>query len=447
MINEPPNAWDTLFYNGCVLTVNPAFDVIEDGIICVKDGIIERVEKRSGNAQEYPAAERVDAGGGMILPGLVNSHTHLPMSLFRGLADDLPLSEWLNEHIFPAEANHIDPSSVRAGTLLSCLEMLLSGTTTCVDGYFYEDHVAQAVLEIGMRAVLAQGVIDFPAPGAPDPGKNIEAAKSYVERWKGASPLMTPSVFCHSPYTCSEKTLRAAKDAARSANVPFQIHVAETRQEKEAIESEQGCSPAAYLDRLGILDERTLIAHAVWMGQDDIRILENRGAGIAHCPESNMKLASGIAPVPALVAAGIAVGLGTDGCASNNDLDLFSEMDAAAKLHKVTSGDPTVLGAREILRMATIEGARAAGLDHAVGSIEPGKDADLVVVDTRTPRLTPLYHPESHLVYAAARADVRDVYVRGRCLVRGGAPTGMDPEALLADARRVARRIRGGQRP
>jgi 5-methylthioadenosine/S-adenosylhomocysteine deaminase len=437
--------YDTVFFNGCVITVNPAFDIIEDGVVCILGGVIERVEKRGGDIAGYRAAERIDAGGGLILPGLVNCHVHLPMSLFRGLADDLPLAEWLSGHIFPAEERFLDPSAVGTGTRLSLLEMLLSGTTACCDGYFYEDAVAEAALDAGIRAVLAQGVIDFPAPGIPDPEENVEAAAGFVSRWQGVSDLITPSIFCHSPYTCSEKTLFRAKEAAARAGVRFQIHAAETAGEAEEIRASRGASPVAYLDRLGVLDPETVVSHAVWVDGEDIDILAASGAAVAHSPESNMKLAAGIAPVPRFVQAGIRVGLGTDGCASNNNLDLFAEMDTAAKLHKVSALDPTVLDARQVLRMATIEGARAIGLDHLAGSIEPGKAADLIVLDTRRPHLTPMYHPESHLVYSARGADVRDVFVDGRARVRNRELVGQDAGAVMAEAAALGRRIGEGR--
>ncbi len=435
--------YDTVILNGRVLTLNPAFDIIEDGAVCIENGVIVRVEPRPPDMGAYPADQVIDAQKGLIMPGLVNAHAHLPMSLFRGLADDLPLAEWLSEHIFPAESRHIDPFAVRSGTRLSCLEMLLSGTTTCCDGYFFEDAVAEAVQETGMRAVLAQGVIDFPAPGVPDPAENVAAASQYVSRWQHVSGLITPSIFCHSPYTCSAETLTRAKKAAGGAGVCFQVHAAETRQEYEQSLAEQGVSPVQYLDRLGVLDEQTLVSHAVWVDKEDIRILASRGCAIAHNPESNMKLASGVAPVPEFIRAGIPVGLGTDGCASNNNLDLFAEMDTAAKLHKGFSGDPRVMDARQVLRMATIEGARALGLDKRVGSIETGKEGDIIVIQTRQPHLTPMYHPESHLVYAVRGADVRDVLVKGRTLVKNREIIGMDTEAILAEARSLGRRIGG----
>ena len=433
---------DCLIRNGTLLTMDAADTSIDSGCVAVKNGRI--VELGSDEPlQSRPAKETLDARGGIIMPGLINAHTHLPMSLFRGLADDLPLEQWLNEHIFPAEAAHITPESVALGARLSLAEMLLSGTTTCCDGYFLANWVAEAVEEVGLRAVLGQGVIDFPAPGVPDPKENIPVAKAFVQKWQGRSPRIHPSIFCHAPYTCSAETLRLAKQAADELGVLFQIHVAETRSEARICRKTHGCSPIQYLDRLSLLNRRTLLMHAVWVDETDIRIIARQAACVAHCPESNMKLASGIAPVPDMLTAGVTVALGTDGCASNNDLDLWAEMDAAAKLHKVHRLDSTVMDAGTVLRMATIEGARALGLDREIGTLEIGKQADLIVIDTNQPHLTPMYHPRSHLVYAVHAADVRHVLIAGRPVVRDRQLQTIDGDALIRQARQMGGIISG----
>ena len=435
---------DCLIRNGTVLTMDATGTSIARGGVAVKDGRIvdlgpdERLRSR-------PAGQTLDARGGIIMPGMVNAHTHLPMSLFRGLADDLPLEQWLNEHIFPAEAAHISPDSVALGARLSAAEMLLGGTTTCCDGYFLAHRIAEAVEEAGLRAVLGQGVIDFPAPGVADPKENINAAETFVKEWQGRSTRIRPSIFCHAPYTCSADTLRAAKRAAEDQGVLFQIHVAETRSEARKCREAHGCSPVQYLDRLGLLNRRTLLVHAVWVDDTDIRIIGKRGARVVHCPESNMKLASGIAPIPDMLAAGVTVALGTDGCASNNDLDLWAEMDAAAKLHKVQRLDSTVMDAGAVLRMATIEGARAIGLDKETGSLEIGKQADLIVIDTNQPHLVPMYHPRSHLVYAVHAADVRHVLIAGRPVVRERQLQTIDRDALIGEVRQMGGIIAGTQ--
>ncbi|MEA1946699.1 MAG: amidohydrolase, partial [Thermodesulfobacteriota bacterium] len=277
---------------------------------------------------------------------------------------------------------------------------------------------ASAVYKSGIRGVLGQGVIDFPAPGVPDPSNNIKNAVGFVEKWHGVFHLITPSIFCHSPYTCSEDTLKKAKAASDSKGLLFQIHAAETKSEYIRIQTEQHTTPVKYLDRIGILDDNTLIVHGIWLDNDDIEIIAKRRSKVSHNPQSNMKLASGIAPVPSLLNAGVTVGLGTDGCASNNDLDLFREMDTAAKLHKVNLLDPTIMDARTVLKMATINGAKAIGLDKDIGSLEAGKQADVIIIDTEKPHLVPMYNPVSHIIYAVQGSDIRDVIVAGRILVR-----------------------------
>ncbi len=434
------NTFDIIVKDARILTMNPENPEIQGGFIAVRSGKIVAL----GSGDELPEAESgeiIDGKNCVVMPGLVNVHTHLPMSLFRGLADDLPLMTWLNEHIFPAEAEFVGPESVRIGALLACAEMIMSGTTCCCDGYFHEAVVADALIESGMRGVLAQGVIDFPAPGVPDPRKNVDHAVDYVKAFAGRSPMITPSIFCHSPYTCSRETLKNAKAAADSHGVLFQVHASETEAENRQILAEQGCTPIQYLDRLGILDERTLIAHAVWVDEEDMEIIARSGARVSHNPESNMKLASGVAPVPDLLSAGIIVGLGTDGCASNNDLDLFSEMDTAAKLHKVHRLDPTVMDAETVLRMATVDGARALGLSDRIGTLETGKEADLIVIDLAKPHLAPLYRPVSHMVYAARGSDVRDVIAGGKILMRDRVLTTLDLSKILEDAAAMGRSI------
>ena len=436
-----PQILDTVIFNCTVLTVDPAFSILDDGFVGIRNGRIVQVASRQGDTPLPDAKQAVDACRGIVLPGLVNAHTHLPMSLFRGLADDLPLPVWLNEHIFPAEAAHIIPEPVRLGTLLSCAELLLSGTTTCCDGYFLEDYVAEAVSGTGLRALLGQGVIDFPAPGVPDPKDNVNHAVAFVDRWQHVSSRLRPSIFAHSPYTCSAETLKAAKHAASDRGLLFQIHVAETRQELQNIRSEKNDTPVAYLDRLGILDPDTLLVHAVWLDESDLAHISRQGAKLVHCPESNMKLASGVASVPQWIDHGLAVGIGTDGCASNNNLDLLKEMDMAAKLHKVYSGAPTVMDAATVLKMATLEGARAIGMEKEIGSLEVGKQADLVIMDAFKPHLFPLYNPISHIVYSASGSDVRDVMVAGEFLVRHRHLTTIDIDDVMDQVHRLARQI------
>ncbi len=291
--------------------------------------------------------------------------------------------------------------------------------------------------------VSGQGVIDFPAPGVPDPKQNIDVADRFVRRWCDVSSLIIPSIFCHAPYTCSPETLQAAKTAADKRGVLFQIHVAETRSEEEQCQQSHGCSSVRYLDQLGLLDHRTLLIHAVWVDDSDLDIIARRQSPVIHCPESNMKLASGIAPVPQMLDKGIVVGLGTDGCASNNDLDLFHEMDTVAKLHKTHQQDPSVLDAATVVRMATMGGAQALALDHKIGSLEKGKSADLIVIDTARPHLTPMYHPASHLVYAVKGSDVQDVLIDGKWVVKDRRTLTLDTGAVMEEAKKLGGLITG----
>jgi 5-methylthioadenosine/S-adenosylhomocysteine deaminase len=393
---------------------------------------------------ELPAAitakKTIDGAGCLLMPGLVNTHTHAPMTLFRGLADDLPLMTWLNEHIFPAEAKSVNPEMVYWCSKLAAAEMILAGTTTVADGYFLEDRVAQAFADCGLRAVAAQGVIDFPAPGVPDPTQNITAAAQFIDDWQNRNDLVTPAVFCHSPYTCSTDTLKRAKDIARQKNVKLFVHVAETKAEVEQLQEQHGTTPVRYLDSLGILDRDTLCVHCVWLDEEEIAILAQRGTGVSTCPQSNMKLGSGIAPLKELLKKNIPVGLGTDGCASNNTLDLFREMDLCAKLHKVKELDPTALPAGQILQMATWRGAEVLGLQEKIGSLAPGKTADLVLLDLQQPHLQPFYSQDL-LVYAANGADVSTVIINGRLVLENRRILTFDVQEVMERVRELANNL------
>jgi 5-methylthioadenosine/S-adenosylhomocysteine deaminase len=438
---QEETAYDIVIHNGTVLTINRGFDILETGFICVSDGRIERIETHRPDRPLPDAQQTIDAQGGIIMPGLVNTHGHAPMTLFRGLADDVPLMTWLNDYMFVAEARWISPETAYTATLLSCAEMLLSGTTTCCDGYFFEDSVATAVEESGMRAILGQGIVDFPAPGIPEPEKNVAEALAFIQKWVGKTPLISPGLFCHSPYACSERTLREARRAADETNSLFQIHVAETQSEVKQIRERHGLSPVQYLDSIDTLNSKTLAVHAIWVDETDIDSMAEKGVGVSVTTESEMKLASGVAPVPAFLERGIAVGLGTDGCASNNNLDMFQEMDFVAKLHKVDNLDPTALNARQVLRLATIGGAEAIGLEDRIGSLKMGKRADVIIIDTHKPHLTPLYDPASHIVYSASGADVKDVIIDGKVIVQDRILRTIRLEAVMEAVERLARKI------
>ena len=410
---------ETVIISGLVLTMEPDRPVIGNGAVKVRGDTIAWV----GSLEDLDLRGEtriVKRPGTLMLPGLVNCHTHLPMSLFRGMADDLPLAVWLNEHMFPAEAARINPGSARQWALHSCRELLLSGVTTCCDGYFHEHDVALAAEESGIRAVLGQGIIDFPAPGVPDPSVNVEHGTAFAETWLNRDSRIRPSLFCHSPYTCSETTLKRAKEAARALGILFQVHVAETRDEQAMIRDKYGLSPVAHLARLGILDPETLLVHCVWLDPGDRAILKDTGAAVVHCPESNMKLASGVAPFPELAAMGVRLGLGTDGSASNNDLDLFREMHSASLLHRAAPDGSPAVDDRFLVRTATLGGATALGMDRRIGSIRPGKKADLILVDMDRPHLVPLVDPWASLVHRVMGGDVMEVFVDGRHLVTRG---------------------------
>lgn len=436
---ESRESVDLLVTGGTLLTMNETMEITEDPVIGIREGRIAFV--RTGKDGIPEARERIDATGCAVLPGLVNTHTHAAMVCFRGLADDLPLMEWLHGHIWPAEAKYVNRDTVYAGATLAIAEMLLSGTTTFCDSYFYSGSVARAAVEAGIRAVIAQGFIDFPTPDSPDPARQIDIAERFVGTWRNCSPLVTPSLFCHTPYTCSTKTLKIIKETARRIDVPFQTHLSETRDEVDIVRQRFGKSPVDYLESIGVLDERTIAVHCNWVEEEELDLLAARDVKVSHNPESNLKLAAGMAPVPRMLRKGITVGLGTDGCASNNDLDLFGEMGTAAKIHKLTEMDPTVMDATTILRMATIEGAKVLGLEREIGSVEPGKWADLILVDMEKPHFTPLYNLCSHLVYAARGSDVITAIVGGKTVMRNRRLLTINLPSAMEDVRRIGRNI------
>ena len=422
---------DMVIEGGILITMVDGEPPIIPARVCLKKNRIVNIQVMDRAFSPSPNVEIIDASDCIIMPGLINSHCHTPMTLFRGSADDLPLREWLYDKIFPMESEHLRPETVYWGSLLGCLEMIASGTTSFMDGYFFEDDTVQAVYRSGLRAHLAQGVIDFPAPGVPDPAENLIKATEFVEKWVGYSDLISPGIFCHSPSTCSEKTLKGAMEISRDFFLPLQIHLSETLDEVDEVMKKTGQRPVHFLNKLGILDEGLIAAHAVHLTRDEIELLAERGVKIVHVPESNMKLSSGVARITEMISLGMKIGLGTDGCASNNDLDIFQEMDTAAKLGKVSTGNPVSMGARMVLKMATSWGAAVLGIEQEVGTIEKGKKADIIVVDLHSPHLTPLYNPFSSLVYSANGSDVRDVIVDGQILMRNRIFQTLDPEEIM----------------
>jgi len=430
---------DTLLINGTVLTMDAGGTQVLNGTVAVAGDKIVGV----GKGNEFipgPETRVIDAGGGIIMPGLVNTHTHAAMTCFRGLADDVPLAAWLNDHIFPAEAK-LDYQKVHAGTLLACAEMILSGTTCFCDMYLFEGAVAEAARQAGVRAVVGEVLYDFPSPNYGPIEKGFAYTEALVKKWQD-DPLITIAVEPHSPYLCAPGLLKTAHDLARQYDMPLVIHVAETEAEAQRSIEQNGKSPVAHLADLGVLFPNVLACHCVALKDGDLALLKEFDVKVAHNLESNMKLASGVAPVPQLIEAGICVGLGTDGCASNNNLDLFLEMDTVAKLHKVHTLDPTIMDAETVLRMATIEGARALGLADRIGSLEPGKQADIIVIDTNKPHLTPMYHPASHLVYAVRGSDVATVLINGCTVMQDRQLKTIDLEAAMDAVIRISKEIK-----
>ena len=431
--------FDILVTNGIVVTMDSENRIISSGAVAISG---DRIADIGPMAQfvDCHAKKIIDAKGGVIMPGLVNTHTHASMTCFRGLADDMELMTWLNDHIFPAEAS-LDYQKVHAGALLACAEMILSGTTCFADMYLFEDAVAEAAKAAGVRAVVGEVLYDFPSPCYGPIEQGFRYTENLIQKWKH-DPLITVAVEPHSPYLCAPDLLIRAARLSESHNIPLIIHVAETRSEMATIQDRYGKSPIAHLASIGVLSPRLLACHCVMVTEPDIELIAAFDVKVSHNPESNMKLASGIAPVPRLQNAGVCVGLGTDGCTSNNNMDMFSEMDAAAKIHKVNCMDPTVMSAPTVLKMATIDAARTLGLDAVTGSLETGKKADVIVLDTSKPHLTPMYNVYSHLVYAAGGHDVTTSVINGRIVMENRQLLTLDVEKIMADVHQIASSVK-----
>jgi 5-methylthioadenosine/S-adenosylhomocysteine deaminase len=436
-----PKSADMLVTNGTVLTLDAGDTEIINGAVAIAKDTIAAVAP----ADEFGAwsvSQVIDANGGIIMPGLINSHTHAAMTCFRGLADDLQLMTWLNDHIFPAEAK-LDDQKVYSGALLACAEMIMSGTTCFCDMYLFEDAVARAAKKAGMRAVVGEVLYDFNSPNYGPIENGFKYTQKLIDIWQD-DPLVTIAVEPHSTYLCAPQLLKKAFDLTQSFNLPLVIHLAESKSEIDQIKERYSRTPVEHLAELGVLAPNVLACHCVELTENDIALLQRFDVKVAHNAESNMKLASGVAPIPRLINEGICVGMGTDGCASNNDLDLFQEMDSVAKLHKAKSLDPTVMDAATVLKMATIKGARALGLDPVIGSLETGKKADLIIVDTNKPHLTPMYNPVSHMVYAAIGSDVTTSIINGTVVMQDGKIKTMDIKAVMDDVNRIATEITTG---
>ena len=435
-------AWncDVLIVGGTVVTMDGDRRVIEDGAVAIKDGNIVKVGARNYVTQSLTAKRTINAAGKAVIPGLINTHTHAAMSLFRGISDDLDLNDWLTKFIFPAEAKNVNEQFVRAGTRLAMAEMIRGGTTTYCDMYYFEDAVADETKKAGMRGVLGETIIKFPVSDNKTPEEALAYTEKFIKKWTN-DPLIVPAAAPHAPYTLETATLKAIREQSDRLNSAVVIHVAETKKERDDILAQYGKTPAAYLDSIGFLSNRTIAAHSIWLTSDEIDIYKQRGVGAAHCPTSNMKLASGVAPIPEMLVKDIAVGLGTDGAASNNDLNMWEEIDLAAKLHKLMSNDPKTLPAEQAFEMATIRGARALHLDKITGSLQVGKRADIAIVDLDSLNQVPYFNIYSALVYSTKATDVRTVIINGRIVMLDRRLLTLNESVIKKDATKYRAKI------
>jgi 5-methylthioadenosine/S-adenosylhomocysteine deaminase len=431
---------DLIVAHGTVVTMDGQRRILADGAIAVRGDAIAAIDSTAKIDATYESSKVIDARGGLILPGLINAHTHMSMSLFRGLADDLSLDDWLNKYIFPAEHRYVTRDFVTWSTRLSLLEMLRGGTTTVADMYYFEEEVAEATKAAGMRGVLGETLIGFPSPDSATPAAALSYTESFLKHWKG-DPLITPAVAPHSIYTCPETLLKDAAALAQSNLAPLLIHVAEAPFEIEKSRHEHGLTTVQYLARIGLLGPNVLGAHCIWLDQADVQTLAHFGVGCSYNPSSNMKTAAGLMPAVELLAAGVAVGIGTDGAASNNNQDMFEEMDLAAKEQKFARMDPKALAAAQIVEMATVTGARALHLERQIGSLEVGKKADLIVMDTSAAHATPMYDVYSAIVYALKSSDVRTSVIGGKLVMEDRHMLTLDEPAILAKAAEYAKQI------
>jgi 5-methylthioadenosine/S-adenosylhomocysteine deaminase len=426
---------DLLVSGGALVTMDGERRVLEDGAIAIKGDVIVALGPRAEIESKFAASQTINAKGKLVLPGFINGHTHVPMTLFRGLHDDVTLDEWLRKYIFPAEAKNVTEEFVRWGTRLAAAEQIRGGVTTFADMYYFEDAVAEETKAAGMRGVLGETFIDFPAPDNKTNAAALEYTEKFLKRWQG-DPLIHAAPAPHSIYTCSQKTLQDAVALARKYNAPILIHVAEMKKELDDSRAQNGTTPVQYLDKIGILGPDVVAAHCIFVDAADRKILAQRNVGCVHNPSSNMMLASGVSPVPELRAAGVAVGLGTDGPAgSNNDLDLMEEIDLAAKLAKITKMDPLALNAKAVVEMATIDGARALHMEKEIGSLEAGKKADLILIGLDEPNAVPMYDIYAQIAYALKGNDVQTVIIGGRVVMLDKKVLTVDEAAAIAKAR------------
>ena len=442
VLAQTPTAVDAIWSARWVVTMDAQRRVIENGAVAIAGDHIVDVGTRADIDRRYSARQRLDRADAILAPGLINTHTHAAMSLFRGIADDMNLQDWLTKFIFPAEAKNVDREFVRWGTRLALLEMALSGTTTYTDMYYFEDTVAEVTKQAGLRGVLGESVIDFPAPDYKTPQASLAATERFFKQYAN-DPLIIPAVAPHAIYTVPNDVLQAARALANRYQKPLEIHLSETKTENDESLAKRKMTPTALLDSLGVLNGWTLAAHGVWLTDSDMAILKRRDTGLAHNPSSNMKLASGVARVVKVLSLGIPMGLGTDGVAgSNNDVDMMEEMDLAAKLQKVTTGDPRALPAIQAVEMATITGARALHLEKLIGSLEKNKRADMITISLAGANAVPLYNVYSQMVYALKGSDVTDVMVNGRLIVRDRRMLTLDARPIMLKAAEYQERVK-----
>jgi 5-methylthioadenosine/S-adenosylhomocysteine deaminase len=432
---------DLIVTGGTVASMDAARTIFDDGAVVVRGDTIVAVGPRNELEAKYLASQTINAKGKLVLPGFINGHTHVPMTLFRGLHDDVTLNDWLHKYIFPAEKKNVNEEFVRWGTRLAAAEQIRGGVTTFADMYYFEDAVAEETKAAGMRGVLGETFIDFPAPDNKSQAEMLAYTERYLKKWQG-DPLIHAAVAPHSIYTCSQKTLQDAAALARKYRAPILIHTGEMKKEWDDSLKQNGMSPVQYLDKIGVLGPDVVSAHCIYVDEADRKTLAQRQVGCVHNPSSNMMLASGVSPVAEMRAAGVAVGLGTDGPAgSNNDLDLMEEMDLAAKLAKITKMDPLALNAKSVVEMATIEGARALHMEKEIGSLEAGKKADLIIISLDEPNAVPMYDVYAQLAYALKGSDVETVVIGGRVVMRDRKLLTVDEEQAMAKAREYKKTI------
>ncbi|MDA3838584.1 MAG: amidohydrolase [Candidatus Delongbacteria bacterium] len=426
--------FDILIKNANILTMNSQMNTFENGFIGIeKDKIVYLgIEKPEATSKTI-----IDAKNNIVMPGLINAHTHSGMTMFRGVADDLSLMNWLNNYIWPLEDKFVTEKNIKTASKLAIAEMILSGTTTFNDMYFFTGVTAENCKDIGMRAVLGEAVIDFPASVKKT---SEEYFLEFINEYENDN-LIIPSIVPHSPYSCSEGLLKRIKKLSDEKNLPVHIHISETTDEVKLIKEKTGMTPVEYLDSINFLNEKTVAVHCVHLTDNDMNILKNRNVGIVNSPESNLKLASGIAEVPKMIKKGLTVSLGTDGPASNNNLDMFEEMSLTVKIHKALNDDSTIMNAKEVLRMGTINGAKVIGIDNITGSLEIGKKADLIIIDINKPHLTPMYDPYSHLTYSANGSDVDTVIINGKIILKNRKFTNFDLDKVMLDIKHISNEI------